>query len=62
MDCEERLICVKEAARELSVSVRTVWRMLADGQLRRVTIRGCTRLLISDVRALSGEKNTETRV
>jgi len=47
MDNEEitaELISVKQAAARLGVSPRTVWRMIADGQLKSVHIRGCTRV------------------
>lgn len=47
MDIEEtnaELISVKRAAARLGVSARTVWRIIADGQLKVVHIRGCTRV------------------
>jgi excisionase family DNA binding protein len=47
MDSEEtraELITVKQAAVRLGVSPRTVWRMIADGQLKAVHVRGCTRV------------------
>jgi excisionase family DNA binding protein len=37
-------ISVNEAAVMLGVSPRTVWRMIADGQLTAYRVRGCTRL------------------
>ena len=40
---------VKEAARILNISPRTVWRMIADGQLTASRFRRCTRLLRSQV-------------
>lgn len=40
---------VKEAAKILNISPRTVWRMIADGQLTASRIRRCTRLLRSQV-------------
>jgi excisionase family DNA binding protein len=43
------LIRVKQAAEMLGVSPRTIWRMIADGQLRAVYVRGCTRLLAAQV-------------
>jgi excisionase family DNA binding protein len=42
-------ISVKDAAAKLGVSQRTVWRMIADEQLTAVRVRGCTRLLLSQV-------------
>jgi excisionase family DNA binding protein len=45
----ERLVSVKEAATQLAVSPRTVWRMIADGQLAAVRVRRCTRLSLAQV-------------
>jgi len=45
----DRLVCVKEAAAKLSVSVRTVWRMISDGQLEAVRFRRCTRLSLAQI-------------
>ena len=42
-------ISVKDAAVMLGVSPRTIWRMIADGQLTAVRVRGCTRLFSSQV-------------
>lgn len=44
-----RLVTVSEAAEKLRVSTRTVWRMIADGQLKAVHIRGCTRVYLQSV-------------
>jgi excisionase family DNA binding protein len=38
---------VKEAAEISKVSPRTIWRMIADGQLKAYRFRRCTRLLRS---------------
>jgi hypothetical protein len=43
------LVRVKPAAVLLGVSTRTVWRMLADGQLKKICVRGCTCLVLADV-------------
>lgn len=43
---------VAEAARHLGVSSSTLWRMLRDGQLRKVKIRGRTMIRVSDLAAL----------
>lgn len=40
---------VKEAALISSLSQRTIWRMIADGQLKAYRFRRCTRLLRSQV-------------
>jgi excisionase family DNA binding protein len=40
---------VKEAAVYWGVSRRTVWRMIAAGQLKAARLRGCTLLLRSQV-------------
>lgn len=38
------LLQVKQVAAVLGVSPRTVWRMIADHQLRAIRVRGCTRV------------------
>ena len=43
------LFTIKQAAIELKASIRTVWRMIADGQLRVIRFRRCTRVLAEDV-------------
>lgn len=43
------MVRVKKAAALLGVSPRTVWRMIADGQLKRICVRGCTCVLRADV-------------
>jgi excisionase family DNA binding protein len=40
---------VKDAAAILKVNPRTVWRMIADGQLTAIRFRRCTRLIRSQV-------------
>jgi excisionase family DNA binding protein len=40
---------IKDAAAILNVSPRTIWRMIADGQLTASRFRRCTRLLRSQV-------------
>jgi len=42
-------VCVKKAATILGVSTRTIWRMIAAGELSAIRIRGCTRLLLAQV-------------
>jgi excisionase family DNA binding protein len=48
-ESREESLRVKEAAKILNISQRTVWRMIADGQLTASRIRRCTRLLRSQV-------------
>ena len=43
------MVRVNKAAAMLGVSPRTVWRMIADGQLKRICVRGCTCVLLADV-------------
>lgn len=43
------MVRVQQAAALLGVSPRTVWRMLSDGQLKKICVRGCTCLLLADV-------------
>ena len=43
------MIRVGQAAAMLSVSTRTVWRMIADGQLTAVRFRRCTRVALAEV-------------
>jgi excisionase family DNA binding protein len=48
-DKNDALVKVTEAANMLCVSPRTVWRMVAEGQLTPVRFRRCTRLFLSQV-------------
>ena len=51
-DTEERLLDLKEVGERLGVSVRTVWRMIAAGELPRpVRVRRAPRLLLSEIGA-----------
>lgn len=43
------LLTVGEAAAKLHVSTRTVWRMVADGELKMIHIRGCARVYLRSV-------------
>jgi excisionase family DNA binding protein len=45
----EKLLPVKQSAAMLGVSPRTVWRMIADGQLTPVRFRRCTRVAVSQL-------------
>jgi excisionase family DNA binding protein len=46
---DDESLRVKEAARILNISPRTVWRMIADGQLTAYRFRRCTRLSLVQV-------------
>jgi excisionase family DNA binding protein len=46
---DDESLRVKEAAAILKVNPRTVWRMIADGQLTACRFRRCTRLMRSQV-------------
>ena len=43
----------EEAARRLAVSSRTVRRLIASGELPRVTIGGCARVTVADLQAFT---------
>jgi len=49
MDTGGKLLRVREAAARLAVSVRTVWRMIAAGELPVVHVRGCTCVAEADL-------------
>jgi excisionase family DNA binding protein len=60
MDIEangEKLLRVKEAAAKLTVKPRTVWRMIAAGELKVVHIRRCTRVYLSSVKDYLKKQN-----
>jgi excisionase family DNA binding protein len=48
-DLTDESLRIKEGAAILKVSPRTIWRMIADGQLTAIRFRRCTRLLKSQV-------------
>jgi excisionase family DNA binding protein len=48
----EALVKVSEAAKLLCISPRTVWRMMAEGQLTPVRFRHCTRVAASQLLVL----------
>ncbi|HEX3856679.1 MAG TPA: helix-turn-helix domain-containing protein [Verrucomicrobiae bacterium] len=48
-EASDESLRVTQAAKILNVSSRTVWRMIADGQLTASRFRRCTRLLRSQV-------------
>jgi excisionase family DNA binding protein len=49
LEAGDESLRIKDAAAILKVSQRTIWRMIADGQLTASRFRGCTRLLRSQV-------------
>jgi excisionase family DNA binding protein len=49
IDAVGSLLTVKQVAAMLGVSSRTVWRMIAEGQLKAVRVRGCTRVYLQSV-------------
>lgn len=54
-----RVVPVATAARELSVSPRTIWRLLAKGELEKVQIGRAVRIKITSIEAFldrGGEK------
>jgi len=55
---DPKLVCMKVAALRLGVSVRTLYRIIAEGGLLLVHIRGCSRLKDADLIAYI-EKNTQ---
>ena len=48
-EADAEFLRVKEAAAIYRTSARTIWRMIADGQLKAYRFRHCTRLLRSQV-------------
>jgi len=60
MDTEGKLLKVEEAAKILNVSVRTVWRMIADKELTAIHVRGCTRIALAKV--LGGSQRSQEGV
>jgi excisionase family DNA binding protein len=46
---DSEFVRVREAAAICHASPRTIWRMIADGQLRAYRFRRCTRLMRSQV-------------
>ena len=43
-EIDQRLMTVPQAAKSLSISVRTCWRLIAAGELARVNIGRCVRV------------------
>ena len=56
---EDRLLyCGTEAARMLSISMQTLWRMVKSNVIQTVKVRGSTRYRRSDLEALAQGKVT----
>lgn len=55
---KDSLLTKKEVADFLRVSVKTVERMVADGELKAIRIRGQVRFDPEDIRALIASKAT----
>ena len=49
MNVNDALVKVTEAAKMLCVSPRTIWRMIAEGQLTPVRFRRCTRVSLTQI-------------
>lgn len=52
---QEQLLSRKDAAEKLNISVTTLDRMLRDGELHRLRIRGNVRIPLSSIRAIMSE-------
>ena len=55
------LLRMKAAAARLGVSVRTVYRVIAQGGLTLVRVRGCACIAENDLTELAFERNTQRR-
>lgn len=53
---------VKEASAILSVSERTIWRLVHDGDLPAVRIRGAVRFRASDVENIVAENRPDAYI
>jgi excisionase family DNA binding protein len=58
---DSNLVRVKVAAVRLGVSVRTVYRIIAEGGLCLVHVRGCSCLKESDLQAYVEKNQTKER-
>jgi excisionase family DNA binding protein len=52
---------IDEVAEYFSISVRSVYRLIDDGELKRMKIRGCIRIPLSEIERYEKEleKNSE---
>lgn len=53
-DAETRLITQSEAAKRLGVSVTTVWRLIKEGALIAVSVRGKQRIQLASLLKFAG--------
>ena len=55
----KRYYRVDEVAEYFSISVRTVYRLIEEGKLSRVKIRGCLRIPIGEINRYEGKLKKE---
>lgn len=48
-DCETRLLTQKEAAKRLSLSTTSLWRLIREGAIETVNVRGRRRVRLSSL-------------
>jgi len=53
---------VDEVAEYFSISVRTVYRLIEEGELSRVKIRGCLRIPLGEINRYEGKLKKEMQV
>ena len=55
----KRYYRVDEVAEYFSISVRTVYRLIEEGELSRVKIRGCLRIPLGEINRYEGKLKKE---
>mgnify|MGYP001804285617 CR=1 FL=1 len=58
---EPSLISVNDASVALGVSVRTIWRMIAAGELSKTKVRSRSLIPLMDVKAIAAGKKNESK-
>ena len=58
----KRYYSVDEVAEYFSISVRTVYRLIEEGELSRVKIRGCLRIPLGEINRYEGKLKKEMQV
>ena len=58
----KRYYRVDEVAECFSISVRTVYRLIEEGELSRVKIRGCLRIPLGEINRYEGKLKKEMQV